>query len=900
LLKHFTTDILSDDQILVDPNALDSANAKQPSDQQCHGEEYSDELPSSEIESFDDVENFVFDESEPNFYPDESLPCSEIPSECVEELLWSEADPFNYGNDNDTENPGEVLQSEVEVDHESPEKLNHHEALPDQPPLYDSPHYEEGITDNTPLYPGASITVNVTMILLLAFVTRHKLTNEALSDLLYLIDTICPQPNNCCKTLHYFRKYFSYLLIPTKFCYYCSNCYNPISNLTVKLCDICKRSFKSVKDFSYFLHISVSSQIKSFFARKSFLSHLQYRFSRKKTCESNYEDIYDGLLYKKEMTSNGILSSIHNLSLTWNVDGLPLFKSSKFSLWPMYFVINELPYKLRIRTENMIISGLWFGENKPNMNIYLLPIFRELLSLERKGVEVRSPSLPYSFVSRAIVLAGTCDLPAKSLILNTMQFNGKHGCGKCLDPGVTYHTSTRGHTHVYPYQATEPTGHGEKRSSDKHVIDAKKALQNNEVENGVKGSSWLMKLSHYDIIKGTSIDYMHCVLLGVTKLLLSLWFNTKNKASAFYLGRKISMVDERLVGIHPPSVITRKPRKLSEHLKYYKASEYRSFLLYYSLPVLHGILPPDYWNHYSLLVISIYYLLQQSISEQQLLCCEQMLKQFCSQFERFYGMRHMTANLHNLLHLTDCVRELGPLWAYSCFHFEGQNGTLKSLIHGTQHIEKQIMISFAYKKNLPAAAEETIPHNSTYLRAFEHLHFDQRYFFSEQNCVQVGEDTFTLGKPQKDSLSEEETTALLDFSFYTHVVYSRILVHGIRIYSCYWNKACGKHSNSTIAYYDKFQTINYGIVQNIIVLKSNTNMVLNVLFTVSKLQPHTDCLSICTQHIPHIGTFFPPSNASELVVVTVDKICSLCVYMSFKDVENKVFVAVLANLLEKD
>ena len=68
----------------------------------------------------------------------------------------------------------------------------------------------------------------------------------------------------------------------------------------------------------------------------------------------------------------------------------PLFKSSKFSLWPMYFVINELPYKLQIRTENMIISGLWFGESKPNMNVFLQPIFTELIDLESNGVEPHS------------------------------------------------------------------------------------------------------------------------------------------------------------------------------------------------------------------------------------------------------------------------------------------------------------------------------------------------------------------------------------------------------------------------------------------------------------------------------------------------------------------------------
>jgi len=46
--------------------------------------------------------------------------------------------------------------------------------------------------NDTPLYAGVSITVNVTMVLLLAFAVRHKLTNEAISDLLYLIHTICP------------------------------------------------------------------------------------------------------------------------------------------------------------------------------------------------------------------------------------------------------------------------------------------------------------------------------------------------------------------------------------------------------------------------------------------------------------------------------------------------------------------------------------------------------------------------------------------------------------------------------------------------------------------------------------------------------------------------------------
>ena len=89
-----------------------------------------------------------------------------------------------------------------------------------------------------------------------------------------------------------------------------------------------------------------------------------------------------------------------------------------------------------------------------------------------------------------------------------------------------------------------------------------------------------MKLSHYDIIAGTAVDYMHCTLLGVMKYLLSLWFNSEHSKEDYYIGRYVAVVDQRLQQIKPPSVISWKPRAISEHLKYYEASELRSLLLY--------------------------------------------------------------------------------------------------------------------------------------------------------------------------------------------------------------------------------------------------------------------------------------------------------------------------------
>jgi len=138
-----------------------------------------------------------------------------------------------------------------------------------------------------------------------------------------------------------------------------------------------------------------------------------------------------------------------------------------------------------------------------------------------------------------------------------------------------------------------------------------------------------MTSSSYDIINGTAVDYMHCVLIGITKLLMSLWFGSEHSRDPFYIGRSVSTIDKYLLEIQPPSCITRKPRAISKHMKYYKESEFKSFLLYYSLPLLTGILPQPYWDHHALLVVAIYTLLQQSVSPHQLDLCQALLTKYC-------------------------------------------------------------------------------------------------------------------------------------------------------------------------------------------------------------------------------------------------------------------------------
>ena len=52
-------------------------------------------------------------------------------------------------------------------------------------------------------------------------------------------------------------------------------------------------------------------------------------------------------------------------------DGVPLFRSSSFSMWPLHFKINELPLRLRNNLNNKILGGVWFGSKKPAVNAFL-------------------------------------------------------------------------------------------------------------------------------------------------------------------------------------------------------------------------------------------------------------------------------------------------------------------------------------------------------------------------------------------------------------------------------------------------------------------------------------------------------------------------------------------------
>ena len=88
----------------------------------------------------------------------------------------------------------------------------------------------------------------------------------------------------------------------------------------------------------------------------------------------------------------------------------------------------------RFSKHHLLLGGLWYGSDKPTMKTFLTPLIKSLNQLYDIGVDVSTPNGVRS--CKAAIVMSTVDLPAKAIMLNMKQFNGKHGCSHCEYEGV--------------------------------------------------------------------------------------------------------------------------------------------------------------------------------------------------------------------------------------------------------------------------------------------------------------------------------------------------------------------------------------------------------------------------------------------------------------------------------
>jgi hypothetical protein len=365
--------------------------------------------------------------------------------------------------------------------------------------------------------------------------------------------------------------------------------------------------------------------------------------------------------------------------LSFNVDGLPLFKSSNTQLWPILGLIKNF------HSAHPFVISLFCGNSKPApLTLFLGPFVGELSKLLNDGIDFEG--IRYTFKVHSFV----CDAPARAFIKCTKTHGGYSSCDKCVDPGEYI----QGRVIYNSVSANKRT-------------DLQFRLQSDEDHH--LGESPLVTLP-IDLIASFPIDYMHAVCLGVMRKLLNVWIGGDLKVRLS--SRLVKAISEKLLNCASciPVEFNRRPRSMSE-LARWKATEFRMFLLYTGPVALKNILPVSLYENFLLFHCAITVLISpKHINQMGTNLAHQLLLMFIRHSLTVYGPTFIVYNVHMLSHLCDDVNIFGALDNYSAFPFENYLGMLKHLVRSPNKPLLQIVKRLKeIEPSLPLKYEEELP-----------------------------------------------------------------------------------------------------------------------------------------------------------------------------------------------
>ena len=295
---------------------------------------------------------------------------------------------------------------------------------------------------------------------------------------------------------------------------------------------------------------------------------------------------------------------IQSLDISLNIDGLPLFRSTRTTVWPILCALHLNPVSVFPIT-------LTLGKSKPNDLEFIEDTIQCVSALLQHGLEFDNRLLQVNL--RCVV----CDAPARAMVKSIKQYSGYYGCERCTQKGRWAKKI------IYP-QITNlnlRTDHSFRtRAQEEHHKPAMSPFCNLPI----------------DMITKFSIDYMHQSCLGVMKILLLLWLRGKKeiKMAAIHVAevsRRSHSIKEFI-----PNAFARKPRGMEE-LDYWKATEFRQFLLYTGKYVLKGILRPELYDHFMTLNVALGIMVCPSLAQDHRVYAHELLTCFVGNCEKLYG-----------------------------------------------------------------------------------------------------------------------------------------------------------------------------------------------------------------------------------------------------------------------
>ena len=359
--------------------------------------------------------------------------------------------------------------------------------------------------------------------------------------------------------------------------------------------------------------------------------------------------------------SSDDVQSLDRIIISLNIDGLPLFKSSNTSVWPVLGAITNLkPMKSFLITVTV-------GNSKPSNLDFLNETIIDLNNLLINGFDYNERHFG---VTLSCII---CDAPAKAFVKRVKQYSGYYGCDKCDQRGLYIGRMTYPETDNLTYRT-----------------DASFRNQSQEEHHKPDERSPFLNLP-IDMVRDFPIDYMHQVCLGVMKKLIICWMRGP-RSNARLSGGLIDQISTRLKSFvqFVPREFARKPRRLDE-IDRWKATEFRQFLLYTGPFALKNVLPNNLYKHFMCLSVAVNILVNKTLASFHSNYAHQLLTYFVRRCSVLYGQEVCVYNIHSLVHLKNEADIFGCLDKCAAWPFEIYMQQLKRKVRMGNNLATQLV-----------------------------------------------------------------------------------------------------------------------------------------------------------------------------------------------------------------
>ena len=367
------------------------------------------------------------------------------------------------------------------------------------------------------------------------------------------------------------------------------------------------------------------------------------------------------------------VTQVDTIKIDVFIDGVPIFKSRNTSFWPIICSCsNSVDY--RFNSIHPFLVAIFYGDKKPNVDEYLKKFISELKVLLECGLFIAERH--YNVILRCVI----ADAPARAFLKQVKCHGGYSCCDRCVTKGV-YKNRSMSYNEI---NATKRDNNSfrSKSDADHHT-----------------GTSPFVDLD-IDMISDFVYDYLHVVLLGIVRKLLSLfWHKIPYKLS---VGQK-KVIDGKVKEIEKyfPSEFARKPRSFKE-LERFKGSEFRTILLYSGPVIFSEVLPEKQYNHFLILMYIIrIFCTKELLCDDNIEYAQKLAVVFVKQFSKIYKQVNASYNVHSLIHIGDDIKKFGVIDSFSGFPYESFLGNIKKKIRSSNSPLAQInrRISEGYQLN---------------------------------------------------------------------------------------------------------------------------------------------------------------------------------------------------------